>query len=38
MSGEVPKEHVTLVPSKSGLPMYFRFGKAQRASGGLSPI
>ena len=37
MSGEAAKERVTPVPSKSGLLTYFRFGKAQCASCGLSP-
>ena len=37
MSGKAVKEHVTPVPSKSGLLMYFRFGEAQCASCGLSP-
>ena len=38
MSGEAAKERVTPVPFKSGLLTYFRFGEAQCASCGLSPI
>ena len=37
MSGEAAKECVTPVPSKSRLLAYFRFGKAQCVSCGLSP-
>ena len=37
MSAEGAKERVTLVPSKSKLPTYFRFGEALGASCGLSP-
>ena len=37
MSAEGAKERVTLVPSKSKLPTYFRFGEALAASCGLSP-
>ena len=37
MSAEGAKERVTLVPSKSKLPTYFRFGEALTASCGLSP-
>ena len=37
MSCETAKERVTTVPSKSGLPTYFRFGETQCASCGLSP-
>ena len=37
MSVEGTKERVTLVPSKSKLPTYFRFGEALAASCGLSP-
>ena len=37
MSAEGAKERVTLVPSKSKLPTYFRFGEALAASCSLSP-
>ena len=37
MSAEGAKERVTLVPSKSKLPTYFRFSEALAASCGLSP-
>ena len=37
MSAEGAKERVTLVPSKTKLPTYFRFGEALAASCGLSP-
>ena len=37
MRGKAVKEQVTLVPFKSRLLTYFRFGEAQCASCGLSP-
>ena len=37
MSGKAAKERVTPVPSISGLLTYFRFGKVQCTSCGLSP-